>query len=41
MPASSIEIIENVYNNGTTFWNSLSRMGDYSIDNSIIEEVIE
>ena len=41
MPASSVEIIENVYNNGTTFWNSLSRMGDYSIDNSIIEEVIE
>lgn len=29
--------IENIYDNGITFWNNLANVGKYNLDNSIIE----
>lgn len=32
-PASDAEVIENIFNNGIRFWNSVNYIGDYHTDN--------
>ena len=34
LPADAIKKIEEIYNNGITFWNNPAHIGDYSYDNS-------
>ena len=36
VPANSLRNIENIFNNGITFWKNASEVGDYSVDNSPI-----
>lgn len=35
MPSDDIASIENIVDNGITFWRNISEVGDYSLDNSV------
>lgn len=36
-PCEYLNAISNIYNNGITFWNNGDEVGDYSLDNSLVE----
>ena len=36
VPASSMEVINNIYRNGVTIWHDHEKLGDYSLSNNII-----
>jgi hypothetical protein len=36
VPASSMEIINTIYRNGTTIWHNHDNIGDYSLNNTIV-----
>jgi hypothetical protein len=35
MPADDVAIIEDIVDNGITFWRNINEVGDYSLDNSV------
>jgi hypothetical protein len=36
LPADDIKLIQDIYDKGITFWNNMSNIGDYSLNNDII-----
>lgn len=36
VPASSMEIINTIYRNGTTIWHDHANIGNYSLNNTIV-----
>lgn len=36
VPASSMEVINTIYRNGTTIWHDHANVGDYSLNNTIV-----
>ena len=38
VPASSMEIINTIYRNGTTIWHNHSNIGNYSLNNTVVSQ---
>ena len=38
VPASSMEIINTIYRNGTTIWHDHANIGNYALNNTIVSQ---
>lgn len=36
IPQEDLEVIKNCYNRGITFWSNTAKIGDYSVDNAVV-----